>query len=82
MRSTLQLNGSPTRATFLSRKNTRSQTHNSQFKQFTSIPYVQGTSERIRRVLNETGVGVAMTPGTFCPPLKTGFIRNFSDIFR
>ena len=62
VRSTLQLNGFPTRATFLSRKNTRSQTHNSQFKQFTSIPYVQGTSEGIRRVLNEAGVGVAMRP--------------------
>ena len=62
IRSTLQLNGFPTRATFLSRKNKRSQTQNSQFKQFTSIPYVQGTSERIRRVLNEAGVGVAMRP--------------------
>ena len=62
IRSTLQLNGLPTRATFLSRKNTRSQTQNSQFKQFTSIPYVQGTSKRIIRVLNEAGVGVAMRP--------------------
>ena len=62
IRSTLQLNGFPTRATFLSRKNKRYQTHNSQFKQFTSIPYMQGTSERIRRVLNEAGVGVAMRP--------------------
>ena len=62
IRSTLQLNGFPTRATFLSRKNKRSQTQNSQFKQFTSIPYVQGTSDRIRRVLNEAGVGVAMRP--------------------
>ena len=62
IRSTLQLNGFPTRATFLSRRNTRSQSHNTQFKQFTSIPYVQGTSEKIRRVLNEAGVGVAMRP--------------------
>ena len=62
IRSTLQLNGFPTRATFLSRKYKRSQTHNSLFKQFTSIPYVQGTSQRIRRVLNEAGVGVAMRP--------------------
>ena len=62
IRSTPQLNGFPTRATFLSRKNTRSQTHDSPFKQFASIPYVQGTSERIRPVLNEAGVGVAMRP--------------------
>ena len=59
IRSTLQIIEFPIRAIF-SPKNTRSQTHNSQFKQFTSIPYVQGTSERIRQVLNEAGVGVAM----------------------
>ena len=81
IRSTLQLNGFPTRATFLSRKNKRSQTHNSQFKQFTSIPNVHGTSERIRRVLNEAGVGVAMRPvkpfAIFCPPIK---IRTLQKI--
>ena len=31
-------------------------------KHFTSIPYVQGTSERIGRILNEAGVKVAMKP--------------------
>ena len=32
------------------------------YKHFTSISYVQGTSEKIRRVLNEAGVNVAMRP--------------------
>ena len=32
------------------------------YKHLTSIPYVQGTSEKIRRVLNEAGVNVAIRP--------------------
>ena len=54
IRSTLQLNEFPTRATFLSGKNTRSQTHNSQFKQFTSISYVQGSERGKSRCCHET----------------------------
>ena len=60
IRSTLQLNGFPTRTTFLSPRKACSQ--ESPYKHFTSIPYVQGTSEKIRRVLNEAGVNVAMRP--------------------
>ena len=49
-----------TRTTFLSPKKACSQ--DSPYKHFTSIPYVQGTSEKIRRVLNEAGVNVATRP--------------------
>ena len=59
-RSTLQLNGFPTRTTFISPRKACSQ--DSPYKHFTSIPYVQGTSENIRRVLNEAGVNVAIRP--------------------
>ena len=52
--------GFPTRTTFLTSRQPRSQ--NTQYNHFTSIPYVQGTSEKIRRVLNEAGVKVAMKP--------------------
>ena len=58
IRSTLRLNGFPTRTTFLTSRQPRSQ--NTQYNHFTSIPYIQGTSEKIRRVLNEAGVKVAM----------------------
>ena len=37
-------------------------TSSNPYKHFTSIPYVQGTSEKIKRVLNEAGVNVAMKP--------------------
>ena len=60
IRSTLRLNGFPTRTTFLTSRQPRSQ--NTQYNYFTSIPYIQGTSEKIRRVLNEARVKVAMKP--------------------
>ena len=55
--STLQPNGFPTRTTFLSPRKACSQ--DSPYKHFTSIPYVQ---EKIRKVLNEAGVNVALRP--------------------
>ena len=51
IRSTLRLNGFPTRTTFLTSRQLRSQ--NTQYNHFTSIPYIQGTSEKIRRGLKE-----------------------------
>ena len=45
VRSTLQLNGFPTRTTFLSPR--KACCRDSPYKHFTSIPYVQGTSEKI-----------------------------------
>ena len=60
VRSTLQLNGFPTRATFLTSRQPRSQ--NTQYNHFTFIPYIQGTSEKVRRVLIEARVKVAMKP--------------------
>ena len=53
-------NGFPTRTTFLTSRQPRSQ--NTQYNRFTSIPYEQGTSEKIKRVLNEAGMEVAMKP--------------------
>ena len=44
IRSTLQLNKFPTRTTFLAFRQPCSQ--NTQYNHFTSIPYIQGTSEK------------------------------------
>ena len=56
--NTLRLNEFLTRTTFLTSRMPRSQ--NTQYNHFTSIPYIQGTSEKVRRVLNEAKVKVAM----------------------
>ena len=58
IRNTLRLNGFPTRTTFLT--SCRQQSQNPQYNHFTSIPYIQGTSEKVRRILNEAGVKAAM----------------------
>ena len=66
----MRLNGFPPRTTFLT--SNRQQSHNTQYNHFTSISYTQGTSEKVRRILNETGVKVAMRPvrtiGQIPPP--------------
>ena len=49
-----------TRTTFLT--SSRQQSHNIQYIYSTSIPYIQGTSEKVKRILNEAGVKVAMRP--------------------
>ena len=54
----MRLNEFPTRTTFLTSRQPRSQ--NALYNYFTSIPYIQGTSKKVRRVLNEAGVKVAM----------------------
>ena len=76
LRSALRLNGFPTRTTFLTSRQPRSQ--NRQCNHFTSIPYIQGTSEKVRRVLNEAGVKVAMkfvhTIGRILPSPKDPLI--------
>ena len=60
IRNTLRLNGFPTRTTFLT--SSQQQSRNTQYNHFTSIPYIQGTSEKVRRILNEAGVKVDMRP--------------------
>ena len=60
IRNILRLNGFPTRTTFLT--SSRQQSHNTQYNHFTSIPYIQGTSEKVRRILNGAGIKVAMRP--------------------
>ena len=44
------------------------------FTKFTSLPYIQGTTEKIRRILNEVGVKLAMKPtrtiGQYLPSPK------------
>ena len=60
IRNTLWLNGFPTRTTFLT--SSRQRSHNTQYNHFTSIWYIKGTSEKVRRILNEAGVKVAMRP--------------------
>ena len=60
IRSTLRQNGFLTRAFFLTSRQPRSQ--NTQYNHFTSISYIQGTSEKVRRVLNEAGLKVALKP--------------------
>ena len=71
----MRLNGFPTRTTFLTSRQPRSQ--NTQYNHFTSIPYIQGTSEKVRRVLNETGMKVAKKPvhiiGRILPSRKDPF---------
>ena len=58
--STLRLNGFPARTTFLI--SGRQQSQNTQYNHFTSISYIQSTSEKVRRILNEAVEKVAMRP--------------------
>ena len=60
IRNTLRLNGFPTRTTFLTFR--RQQFQNTQYNHFTSITHKQGNSEKVRRVLNEAGMKIAMRP--------------------
>ena len=56
----MRLNGFPTRNTFLT--SSRQPSQNTQYNHFTSIPNIQGTSNKVRRILNKAGVKVTMRP--------------------
>ena len=60
IRSILLLNGFLTRTSFLTFRRPRSQ--NLQCNHFTSIPSIQGISEKFKRILNEAGVKVTIKP--------------------
>ena len=56
---TLQVNGYPYKHTYPTKTRPLPE---SPFISYTSLPYVQGTTKKIRRSLNEIGVNVAMKP--------------------
>ena len=62
VRHTLPLNGYPRKYFCGQRKTTDRFLPTRFFESFTSIPYIQGVSDKIQRVLNEVGVKVAMKP--------------------
>ena len=72
VRQTLRTNGYPCKYTYPPKP--RSQRELPTFTKFTSLPYFQGTTEKIRRILNEVGVKVAMKPtrtiGRYLPSPK------------
>ena len=52
-------------------------------KRFTSIPYVQGVSEPISRILTQVGIGVALKPhhtlsSLFCKPKDALYFMLYS----
>ena len=60
VRQTLRTNGYPCKYSYPPKP--RSQRELPTFTKFTSLPYIQGTTEKIRRILNEVGVKVVMKP--------------------
>ena len=56
----LQLNDFPFRFTFP--RKCKHRTTNITYNSFTTLPYVQGITEKIRRILKEAGIKVAMKP--------------------
>ena len=62
VKQTLALNGYSRKYFCGLRKITDRSLPTQSFKSFTSIPYIQGVSNKIQRVVNEVGVKVAMKP--------------------
>ena len=61
MQNTLTLIGFPRRFSCLALKEKQRRPINS-YKSFICLPYIQGTTDKIQRVLNDVGVRVAMRP--------------------
>ena len=62
VKQTLALNGYPRKYFCGQRKTTDRSLPTRSFESFTLIPYIQGVSDKIQRVLNEVGVKDAMKP--------------------
>ena len=73
---TLTLNGFPARFTHSFSKSKTDKPASAQliFSGFTTLPYIKGISDKIKRILLETGVKVAIKPfltiGRFLPSIK------------
>ena len=70
VRQTLRTNGYPYKYTYPPKP--RSQRELPTFTKFTSLPYIQGTTEKIRRILNEVGVKVCNE--TYSGPLANIYL--------
>ena len=82
-KKTLTLNGFPARFTHpFSKSKTDKPAASTQltFSGFTTLPYIKGVSDKIKRILLETGVQVAFKPfltiGRFLPSLKDEINHN------
>ena len=62
VKQTLALNGYPRKYFCGQRKTTDTSLPTRSFESFTSIPYIQGVSDKIQRGLNEVGFKVTMKP--------------------
>ena len=62
VKQTLALNGYPRKYFCGQRKTTDRSLPTRSFESFTSMPYIQGVSDKIQRVLNKVGVKVAVKP--------------------
>ena len=81
-KKTLTLNGFPARFThpFSKSKTDKPASTQLTFSGFTTLPYIKGVSDKIKRILLETGVQVAFKPfltiGRFLPSLKDEINHN------
>ena len=81
IKEVLSLNVFPTKFSRY-KKACKHTSHDSQhsFSVFTTLPYIQGVSDKIQRVLNSVGVKVALKPfltiGTYFSSLKDLILTN------